>query len=111
MNIGSEALSSFIFYRASLPNPFDLLGAVFIIEGLGQYKASEWALAIREQLELTADEVRFLSYHGEADDDHLADFEQWVGEVVRTPGDGDRIVRTARIVGRLYAMQLQEVAL
>jgi hypothetical protein len=34
-NIGSEALSAWMFHQASQPNPFDLLGAMFIIEGLG----------------------------------------------------------------------------
>jgi 3-oxoacyl-[acyl-carrier-protein] synthase-3 len=34
-NIGSEALSAWMFHRASQPNPLDLLGAMFIIEGLG----------------------------------------------------------------------------
>ena len=32
-NIGSAALSSFVFYRAGLPDPVDLLGAMFVIEG------------------------------------------------------------------------------
>jgi|SRR5271168_907471 len=40
-NIGSEALHAFMYQRASNPNPFDLLGAMFIIEGLGQKKAGE----------------------------------------------------------------------
>jgi hypothetical protein len=34
-NIGSEALSAWMFHEASRPNPFGLLGAMFIIEGLG----------------------------------------------------------------------------
>ncbi len=34
-NIGSEALSAWMFHRAGQENPFDLLGAMFIIEGLG----------------------------------------------------------------------------
>ena len=41
-NIGSEALSSWMFHQASQPNPFGLLGAMFIIEGLGSIKAAEW---------------------------------------------------------------------
>lgn len=38
-NIGTEALHAFMYQRATDPNPFDLLGAMFIIEGLGQKKA------------------------------------------------------------------------
>ena len=38
-NIGSEALSAWMFHEASRPNPFGLLGAMWIIEGLGSIKA------------------------------------------------------------------------
>ena len=108
-NIGSEALSAYMFHKASRPNPFDLLGAMFIIEGLGSRKATEWGTAIRDSLQLSDDQVSFLLYHGEEDDDHLADFEEWVRRVVRTPEEGDALVRTAEVVARLYAMQLEEV--
>lgn len=108
-NIGSEALSAYMFHKASHPNPFDLLGAMFIIEGLGSRKATEWGTAIRDHLQLTDDQVSFLLYHGEEDDDHLADFEHWVGKVVTTPEEGDALVRTAQVVARLYALQLEEV--
>ncbi len=39
-NIGSEALSAWMFHEASRANPFGLLGAMFIIEGLGSIKAA-----------------------------------------------------------------------
>jgi 3-oxoacyl-[acyl-carrier-protein] synthase III len=42
-NIGSEALSAFIFERASRENPVDLIGSIFIIEGLGDRLAGKWA--------------------------------------------------------------------
>src|ERR1019366_5211751 len=45
-NIGSAALSAFVFYRAGLPDPVDLLGAMFVIEGLGKLKAAGWAAAV-----------------------------------------------------------------
>ena len=41
-NVGSEALSAWMFHRASQENPFDLLGAMFIIEGLGAQLAARW---------------------------------------------------------------------
>ncbi len=31
-----------MFYKASAPNPFDLLGGMFIIEGLGNRLAGKW---------------------------------------------------------------------
>ena len=59
-NIGSEALSAFMFHRASQPDPLDLLGAMFVIEGLGRQKARQWAEALKQQLDLTNEEVSFL---------------------------------------------------
>ena len=41
-NIGSEALSAYILQKASVENPFELIGAMFIIEGLGQRLARRW---------------------------------------------------------------------
>jgi hypothetical protein len=50
----------------------DLLGAMSVIEGLGTALAGDWARRLREQLGPREDQVRFLRYHGEADDDHFA---------------------------------------
>ncbi len=108
-NIGSEALSAFLFHRALQPNPFDMLGAMFIIEGLGSRKAGEWGEAIRDQLGLQEAQVSFLLYHAENDEDHLAEFEGWLGQVVHDEALSRRIVKTARVVARLYALQLEEL--
>ncbi|MGD2134388.1 MAG: iron-containing redox enzyme family protein [Maricaulaceae bacterium] len=108
-NLGSEALSAFMFHRASQPDPFDLLGAMFMIEGLGQRKAKEWGEAIRDQLSLADEQVSFLLYHADNDDDHLAEFERQLADVVHDEAASGRIVKTARIVGRLYALQLEEL--
>lgn len=108
-NIGSEALSAYMFHRASQPDPFDMLGAMFIIEGLGVHKAREWGIAIRDQLELKDEQVGFFIYHGENDEDHLAEFERSIGDVIQNDDDSARIVKTARIVGKLYLWQLEEI--
>lgn len=107
-NIGSEALSAWMFHRASQPNPFDLLGAMFIIEGLGSLKAAAWAEAIRTQLDLAPEQVSFLAYHGTHDDDHLAEFRDHVAAVAGHP-NAARIVKTARVTARLYCLQLEEL--
>jgi 3-oxoacyl-[acyl-carrier-protein] synthase-3 len=109
-NLGSEALSAFMFHEASKPNPFGLLGAMFIIEGLGSIKAGEWAARVRERLELKPEAVRFLSYHGETDDDHMQVFAAMLADVAGDPEVAERIVRVAEVVGRLYALQIEEIA-
>lgn len=108
-NPGSEALSAFMFEQASKENPLHLLGAMFIIEGLGSNKASRWASLLEDQLNLDPDSVSFLRYHGEADDEHTAELYAVLNSDVITPPLADHIVRTARTVARLYALQLEEV--
>jgi 3-oxoacyl-[acyl-carrier-protein] synthase-3 len=109
-NIGSEALHAFIFHRASQPNPFDLLGGMFIIEGLGQKKAGEWGRRIRDQLGLRNDQVTFLLYHSENDETHMQEFEDTLSSgVLDIPGMDKDILKTAKVVARLYRLQLEEL--
>lgn len=110
-NIGSEALSAFMFFRASQPNPFDLLGGMFIIEGLGNRLAGKWGRAIKEQLDLQDDQVSFLLYHesSDADDNHFERFEKAIQSDLLTADIAKRIVKTAKTVAKLYVMQLQEI--
>ncbi|HEX8412030.1 MAG TPA: iron-containing redox enzyme family protein [Thermoanaerobaculia bacterium] len=109
-NIGSEALSAWMFHRASQPNPFDLLGAMFIIEGLGARKAGQWAQAIKRSLGLRDRGVSFLTHHGVADDDHIGKLEALLASEVVTPEVAARIAKTARVTARLYRLQLEEIA-
>ncbi|MBS0409403.1 MAG: iron-containing redox enzyme family protein [Proteobacteria bacterium] len=109
-NIGSEALSAWMFHEASRPNPFGLLGAMWIIEGLGQIKALEWGRAAQQRLELADEAVRFLVYHGENDAAHIAEFEAMLGLVLPDTAIARRIVRTAEVTARLYVLQIEEIA-
>ena len=108
-NPGSEALSAFMFNQANRENPFDLLGAMYIIEGLGANKASRWVELIRDQLELDASQTKFLTYHGGADEEHTAKMFEILRSDLITPDIARSIVHTARVVARLYALQLEEV--
>lgn len=108
-NIGSEALSAYMFHAASQPEPVGLLGAMFIIEGLGNRLAREWAGMIRDQLGLGEDAVSFLLYHGENDSDHLEMFDDALVLAVTDQGSAEAVVRHARVVARLYRLQLEEL--
>ncbi|MGQ0834467.1 MAG: beta-ketoacyl-ACP synthase III [Gammaproteobacteria bacterium] len=108
-NIGSEALSAFMFHRASQPDPLDLLGAMFVIEGLGKHKARRWAEALKEQLNLTNKEVSFLYYHGQNDDNHFDRLRAVLTSGIVDDDVARRIVKTAKVVARLYALQLEEM--
>ncbi|MGR2738728.1 iron-containing redox enzyme family protein [Billgrantia sp. Q4P2] len=108
-NAGSEALHAFMMYRASQPNPVDLIGAMWIIEGLGQKMAGDWARRIDEATGGDGRYTCFMRYHGENDDAHLDKLYSLIDRVCRTPEDQQAILRTARVVARLYALQLEEV--
>ena len=108
-NVGSAALSAFVFHRAGLPEPVDLLGAMFVIEGLGVRKAAGWASRLSASLGLRDDQLSFLKYHAAGDDEHF----QLLAAALRSGLLDDaamtRIVKTARVTARLYALQLEEL--
>jgi 3-oxoacyl-[acyl-carrier-protein] synthase-3 len=109
-NIGSEALHAFMFHRASQPNPFDLIGGMFIIEGLGREKAGDWGRAIQSQLGLDKSQVEFFLYHAENDDDHMQELNDTLESgILDIPGMPDAVIKTAKIVARLYRLQLEEM--
>jgi hypothetical protein len=108
-NPGSEALHCFLMYRASQPNPVDLLGAMWIIEGLGEKMANDWANRIEELIGNTEEYTRFMRYHGENDDSHMEKLYGLVDRVITSQQIADKAVQTAKVVGRLYALQLEEI--
>ncbi|MFZ5891977.1 MAG: 3-oxoacyl-[acyl-carrier-protein] synthase III C-terminal domain-containing protein [Myxococcota bacterium] len=108
-NIGSEALSAFMFQRADQENPIDLLGAMFIIEGLGQRLAGRWGRLIQDQLGLEARQVSFLLYHSENDDRHLGKLDEVLNADWLDAAVAARIVKTAKVTARLYRLQLDEL--
>ena len=108
-NIGSEALSAWMYHQASQPNPFGLLGAMWIIEGLGSIKAQEWGRRVKETLSLPDEAVRFLLYHGENDAEHIEEFKAMLAMVLPNEAVSRRIVRTAEVTARLYALQIEEI--
>jgi 3-oxoacyl-[acyl-carrier-protein] synthase III len=108
-NLGSEALSAFMFQAADRENPFHLAGAMVIIEGLGNHLANEWGAAFCKQLGLTREQCTFMLYHGANDHHHLESLDRALTLLPLTPALVDEIVRTARIVARLYRLQLEEL--
>lgn len=108
-NVGTEALASFLMQQASLPNPVDLLGAMFIIEGLGQKMASGWAEKIQRSLKIGAESTKFLSYHGVNDDAHFAKLHSILDSDAVDDKTAPRILKTAKVTARLYILQLEEL--
>lgn len=108
-NLGSEALSGYMFSYADRPNPIGLLGAMFIIEGLGAQRAAGWATRFQEVLGLADNQVFFMKYHEEADAQHTGGLEAILTSGIIGAEGADEIVRCAQVVARLYALQLEEL--
>ncbi|WP_394970392.1 3-oxoacyl-[acyl-carrier-protein] synthase III C-terminal domain-containing protein [uncultured Croceitalea sp.] len=110
-NVGSEALSAFMFHTASQPNPFALLGAMFIIEGLGNRIAGKWGRAVQQLLNLNDDQVSFFTYHeiSDSNENHFERFENAINSDALTQDLAKKILKTAKVVAKLYRMQLAEI--
>ncbi len=108
-NAGSNALHGFLMYRASEPNPVGLLGAMWIVEGLGQKMATDWAGRIEALAGVGANGTRFLRYHGGNDEAHMDKLYGLLDRVCVSGSVVDDILDTAAVVGRLYALQLEEI--
>jgi len=108
-NVGSEAFSAYMFHQASQADPLHLFGAMFIIEGLGSVKAARWADQLCHTLGLDDNHVSFLRYHGANDDAHYAKLRAILSHPLIDRALAERIVKTAKVVARLYALQLEEL--
>jgi len=110
-NPGGEALNAYLHARAERPNPVGLLGAIYVIEGTGQRIVPALLPALRRQLGLPLEAVRFLHYHGENDVNHLARWLDCAGLALEAGGAAAAadIVDTARKTAQLYLMQLDSL--
>jgi 3-oxoacyl-[acyl-carrier-protein] synthase III len=108
-NVGSEALTAYMFHQLTQSNPVQFFGAMFIIEGLGALKAGPWAELIKTQLGLAPADVIFLSYHADNDDSHFDKLRHALSLPLITQESAEKIVKMARVVGRLYCLQLEEL--
>lgn len=108
-NIGSEIFTAYMFHQATQTNPVQMFGAMFLIEGLGNKKAGLWGNMIKEQLNLAEEDIIFLLYHAENDQEHYERLKSALRLPQVTQERAEAIVRMARIVGRLYCLQLEEM--
>jgi 3-oxoacyl-[acyl-carrier-protein] synthase-3 len=109
-NIGSEALSSFIFDRASQKDPVDLLGAMYIVEGLSTRLCGKWREMLQTQLGLEDQQLSFLIHHEKHEDEQITGpIQDYLEQMLVSEKDLDRLVRTAKIAAKLYIMQFEEI--
>jgi 3-oxoacyl-[acyl-carrier-protein] synthase-3 len=108
-NIGSEALSGYILQKAGQENPFELIGTMFIIEGIGQRIARQWGKMIQDSLRLKNEAVSFFLYHSESDVAHFKRLDLAIASGILTKRLIADIARCAKVTARLYVLQLEEI--
>lgn len=109
-NPGGEALNAFMHAYAARPDPVGLLGGIYIIEGTGQRIIPTLLPRLKQALGIHSAALRFVEYHGENDQAHMA---RWL-HAVRLVAQADttalaEIVRVAESVATLYLQQWQWV--
>jgi len=108
-NAGSEALHAFLMYKAGEPNPAGLLGAMWIIEGLGEKMAANWADRIEALTGCDKSCTRFLRYHANNDESHMNKLYGLIDRLCTHQSIADEVTMVAAVVARLYAWQLEEI--
>ena len=108
-NIGSEALSGFMYHAASKPDPLGLLGAMFVIEGLGSGSRGRGRRWSRTSCDLPEEAISFFKYHGENDGHHMDEFDRAIELAATDEATSNAIVKHAKVVARLYRLQLEEL--
>ena len=105
-NPGGEALNAYMHAYAARTNPVGLLGGIYIIEGTGQRIIPTLLPRIKESLKINATILKFIEYHGENDQAHMA---RWLSAVKMValiePQATQEIVRVAETVAALYLQQ------
>lgn len=111
-NPGGEALNAFMHAYASRTDPVGLLGGIYIIEGTGQRIVPTLLPRLKESLGLSSSALKFIEYHGENDQAHMA---RWLNAVKMVaeidPASMQEIVKVARTVATLYLQQWKFIAL
>ncbi len=108
-NIGTEIFTAYMFHQATQTNPVQMFGAMFLIEGLGNQKAGLWGKMIKEQLNLADENIIFMLYHSENDVEHYERLKAALSLPLINQSRAEAIVKMARIVGRLYCLQFEEM--
>lgn len=108
-NIATHALSSYIMWQATQPNPFNVFGAQMIIEGMGTIKAPQIANALQTHLKLNDTQLSFALYHSSADQQHFSTLVRLLQHPKVDCTMAASIAKCAKTVAFLYTEQLKQL--
>lgn len=96
-----ELLVAYVWDTVTRVNPLGFFGMAHVLEGVSARGATGAAEAIRRGLGLPAGAVRYLSSHGELDQDHQRFFDGLMDRLDDPAGQAD-VLHCAAVVYRLY---------
>lgn len=97
-----QLMVAYAYYAINQISPYSLLGMIHVLEGMSVALAEQAATAIRRRLSpSTVSGFRYLTSHGQLDQNHVAFFETTVNGI-EDPFAQTVIVDAARVFYRLY---------
>ena len=96
-------------FSASEPNPVGLLGAMWIIEGLGEKMAASWSGRIEELTGFERAARAFCVITASNDDSHMDKLYGLIDRICTRESARTMSSAWPRWSGRLYAWQLEEI--
>ena len=104
----TEVMVAYAYDTIMRGNPVGFFGMVLVLEGTSTALATHAAKALGEHLGVDRKALRYLSSHGQLDQEHIGFFE---GLMERLDDAGDRaaVTRAARMFYRLYGAVFESI--
>ena len=104
----TELMVAYAYDTIMRGNPVGFFGMVLVLEGTSTALATHAAKALGEHLGVDRKALRYLSSHGQLDQEHIGFFE---GLMARLDDAGDRaaVTRAARMFYRLYGAVFESI--
>jgi len=98
----TRAMIDYAYAYVESVHPMGLFGMIYVLESVSTQLATRGAAAVADSLGLGPECFTYLTSHGSLDLEHMAFFQQLMGEVAE-PADRSAIIAMANAMFRLFA--------
>lgn len=105
----TELMVAYAYDLIARRNPVGFLGMVFVLESTSVALGSKAANALREGLRLPATALRYLTSHGDIDQEHMVFYQTLVDRLEETD-DQAIVIHSAKMFYRLYGAIFESLA-
>lgn len=103
-----ELMVAYLYHQIDRANPLALFGMVWVLEGTSVGVGGNIARLVKQQLNLPAKAMSYLTSHSELDQDHIRLFESLMDKITAEE-DQQAIIHSANQVFYLYGQMLREL--